>query len=123
MQQQNERLRETLVKMRDFTAQEKHENQKLLKDLDQKKSEITELGRTKEKLSTRVEELELQIVDLQDQVSVTHNLGRIVDSIKVLPRKFIEAAPIIREIVFTHQGIQKMDSYSKSEFFWNEEIS
>lgn len=73
MQQQNERLRETLVKMRDFTAQEKHENQKLLKDLDQKKSEITELGRTKEKLSTRVEELELQIVDLQDQVSLTNN--------------------------------------------------
>jgi predicted RNase H-like nuclease (RuvC/YqgF family) len=60
--------------MRDLSAHEKHELQKLQKDLDQKKSEIAELARTKEKLSARVEELEHQIVDLQEQVcgSVTH---------------------------------------------------
>jgi cell division protein FtsB len=38
-------------------------------DLDQKRSEIAELGRTKEKLSSRVEELETQIADLQEQVT------------------------------------------------------
>lgn len=54
--------------MRDLTAHEKHEYQKLCKDLDHKRSEITELGRTKEKLSTRVEDLEHQIADLQEQV-------------------------------------------------------
>lgn len=68
MEQQNNRLRETLVRMRDLSAHEKHEFQKLQKDLDQKKSEILELGRTKEKLSTRVEEMEHQIADLQEQV-------------------------------------------------------
>lgn len=41
---------------------------KILQDLDQKRSEIAELGRTKEKLSSRVEELEVQIADLQEQV-------------------------------------------------------
>lgn len=61
-------MRETLVRMRDLSAHEKHEFQKLQKDLDQKKSEILELGRTKEKLSVRVEEMEHQIADLQEQV-------------------------------------------------------
>lgn len=68
LQQQNQRLRETLIKLRDLSAHDKHEYQKLLKDMDQKKSEVAELGRTKEKLSTRVEDLEQQISDLQEQV-------------------------------------------------------
>ncbi|CAG9772136.1 unnamed protein product [Ceutorhynchus assimilis] len=68
LQQQNARLRETLVRLRDLSAHDKHEYQKLLKDIDQKKSEITELGKTKEKLSTRVEAMEQQISDLQEQV-------------------------------------------------------
>lgn len=68
LQQQNARLRETLIKLRDLSAHEKHEYQKLLKDIDQKKSEISELGKTKEKLSARVEEMEQQIADLQEQV-------------------------------------------------------
>jgi len=71
LEQQNNRLRETLVKMRDLSAHEKHEFQKLQKDMDQKKSEILELGRTKEKLSARVEEMEHQIADLQEQVYIT----------------------------------------------------
>lgn len=70
LEQQNNRLRETLVKMRDLSAHEKHEFQKLQKDMDQKKSEILELGRTKEKLSARVEEMEHQIADLQEQVCI-----------------------------------------------------
>lgn len=68
LEQQNNRLRETLVKMRDLSAHDKHEYQKLMKDMDQKNSEIAELGRTKEKLSARVEAMEQQISDLQEQV-------------------------------------------------------
>jgi len=54
LEQQNTRLRETLVRMRDLSAHEKHEIQKLGKELDMKKSEVAELQRTKEKLSSRV---------------------------------------------------------------------
>lgn len=68
LQQQNARLRETLIRLRDLSAHDKHEYQKLLKDIDQKKSEIAELGKTKEKLSSRVEAMEQQIADLQEQV-------------------------------------------------------
>lgn len=55
-------------RMRDLSAHEKHEFQKLQKDLDLRKSEIAELARTKEKLSSRVEEMDNQISDLQEQV-------------------------------------------------------
>lgn len=68
LEQQNARLRETLVRMRDMSAHEKHEHQKLLKDMDQKKSEIAELARTKEKLSSRIDSMEHQLADLQEQV-------------------------------------------------------
>lgn len=54
LEQQNARLRETLVRLRDLSAQEKHEIQKLQKELDTKKSEVAELHRTKEKLSSKV---------------------------------------------------------------------
>lgn len=68
LEQQNARLHETIVRFRDIAAHDKHEFQKLQKDLDQRKSENAELSRTKEKLSARVEELEVQIADLQEQV-------------------------------------------------------
>lgn len=80
LEQQNNRLRETLVKMRDLSAHEKHEFQKLQKDMDQKKSEILELGRTKEKLSTRVEEMEHQIADLQEQVYIAFTICSVIIS-------------------------------------------
>lgn len=54
MEQQNARLRETLVRLRDLSAHEKHEIQKMSKELETSKSEVLELHRTKEKLSAKV---------------------------------------------------------------------
>lgn len=54
MEQQNARLRETLVRLRDLSAHEKHEMTKLSKEMETTKSEVTELHRTKEKLSAKV---------------------------------------------------------------------
>lgn len=79
LEQQNTRLRETLVRMRDYSAQEKHEVQKLQKELEMKKSEVQELQRTKEKLSTRVDELEAQFVELQEQVDAALGAEEMVE--------------------------------------------
>ncbi|XP_050676576.1 dynactin subunit 1 isoform X2 [Leptidea sinapis] len=81
LQQQNVRLKETLVRLRDLTAQDKHEMQKVLKDLDQYKSEIAELSRTKEKLSARVEELEAQVADLREQVDAALGAEEMVEQL------------------------------------------
>lgn len=45
----------------------------LFQDLEQYRSEIAELSRTKEKLSARVEELEAQVADLREQVIMVMN--------------------------------------------------
>ncbi|XP_054715977.1 dynactin subunit 1-like [Uloborus diversus] len=68
LEQQNERLKEALVKMRDLSAQEKQEQQRNQKEIDQQKSEITELSRAKEKLSALVDDYEKQLGELKEQV-------------------------------------------------------
>ncbi len=54
LEQQNTRLRDTLVRLRDLSAHEKHEIQKIAKELETNKSEVNELQRTKKKLSAKV---------------------------------------------------------------------
>ena len=54
--------------MRDLTAHEKHEMQKLLKEVEAKKTEVTVLGRVKEQLEQQLEQNLLTVSDLQEQV-------------------------------------------------------
>lgn len=54
--------------MRDLAAHEKQEQQRLQKEHDHQKSVISELSRTKQKLSESVEEYEKQIAELTEQV-------------------------------------------------------
>ncbi|XP_033327660.1 dynactin subunit 1 isoform X2 [Megalopta genalis] len=108
LEQQNNRLRETLVRMRDLSAHEKHEFQKLQKDLDQKKSEILELGRTKEKLSVRVEEMEHQIADLQEQVDVALGAEEMVEVLGEKKMALEEKVAELEEAVSDLEALQDM---------------
>lgn len=65
LEQQNIRLKETLVRLRDLSAHDKHDIQKLSKELEMKRSEVAELERTKEKLSAKIDEMEAIVADLQ----------------------------------------------------------
>ncbi|KAG8249942.1 Dynactin subunit 1 [Homalodisca vitripennis] len=67
LEQQNARLRDTLVRMRDLAAHEKHEMLKLTRDLEAKKAENADLTKTNEKLIARTTELENQVTDLHEQ--------------------------------------------------------
>ncbi|XP_044001039.1 dynactin subunit 1 isoform X2 [Aphidius gifuensis] len=108
LEQQNIRLRDTLVKMRDLSAHEKHEFQKLQKDLDQKKSEILELGRTKEKLSARVEEMEHQIADLQEQVDAALGAEEMVEMLGEKKMTLEERVLELEEAVSDLEALQDM---------------
>ncbi|XP_011702864.1 PREDICTED: dynactin subunit 1 isoform X2 [Wasmannia auropunctata] len=108
LEQQNNRLRETLVKMRDLSAHEKHEFQKLQKDMDQKKSEILELGRTKEKLSSRVEEMEHQIADLQEQVDAALGAEEMVEMLGEKKMALEEKVAELEEAVADLEALQDM---------------
>ncbi|RZC39748.1 dynactin subunit 1 [Asbolus verrucosus] len=109
LQQQNARLRETLVRLRDLSAHDKHEYQKLLKDIDQKKSEIVELGKTKEKLSTRVEEMEQQIADLQEQVDAAMGAEEMVVILGEQKLTLEEKVTQLREEVADLEALQDMN--------------
>ncbi|XP_033220366.1 dynactin subunit 1 isoform X2 [Belonocnema kinseyi] len=108
LEQQNARLRETLVRMRDFSAHEKHEFQKLQKDLEQKKSEIMELSRTKEKLSARVEEMEHQIADLQEQVDAALGAEEMVELLGEKKMALEEKVAELEEAVSDLEALQDM---------------
>jgi len=81
LQAQNEKLRETLVSMRDLSAHEKHELSKLAKDLEEK---VTDLGlKTKEneKLAKQVDDMEQTISDLQEQVDAALGAEEMVENL------------------------------------------
>lgn len=79
--QQNERLRETLVRLRDLSAHDKHEIQKITKELETKTSEVNELQQTKEKLSIKIDELETQLIDLHEQVDAALGADEMVEQL------------------------------------------
>lgn len=79
--QQNERLRDTLVRLRDLSAHDKHEIQKITKELETKTSEVNELQHTKEKLSIKIDELETQLIDLHEQVDAALGAEEMVEQL------------------------------------------
>ncbi|KAK7862442.1 hypothetical protein R5R35_001346 [Gryllus longicercus] len=109
LQQQNARLRETLVRMRDLSAHEKHEAGKLQKELDQRKSEVLELQRTKEKLSARVEEQEHQIADLQEQVDAALGAEEMVQQLVDSKLELEERLKELQETVAELEELQDMN--------------
>lgn len=55
--------------MRDLSAHDKHELQRVQKELEVKKAEIAEMARAKDKLAAQVGQLEQTISEIQEQVS------------------------------------------------------
>lgn len=56
--------------MRDLSAHEKHETQKLQKDLEDKKTENVELRKLCDKQQARITEMEKTISELHEQVCI-----------------------------------------------------
>nr|CAD7426657.1 unnamed protein product [Timema monikensis] len=106
LEQHNAHLKDTVVRMRDLAAHLKHETQVLQKDLDQKNSEVRELARTKEKLSARIEEMEHQISDLQEQVDACLGAEEMVqnltDSKLLLEDKLKELEEAVNDLEAIH---------------------
>ncbi|XP_005180689.2 dynactin subunit 1 [Musca domestica] len=68
LEQYNQRLRETVIKLRDVLTEEKQQSMKASKELETKNSEILELKKTKEVLTQRCDVMESHIMDLREQV-------------------------------------------------------
>merc|ERR1719357_1033768 len=89
LQAQNEKLRETLVSMRDLSAHEKHELAKLAKDLAEKAKE-------NDKLSKQVDQMEQTISDLQEQVDAALGAEEMVEN---LTTKCLDLEDRVKEVL------------------------
>ncbi|XP_062605399.1 LOW QUALITY PROTEIN: dynactin subunit 1-like [Saccostrea cucullata] len=79
--QQIERLREALVKMRDLSNQEKQEVQRLTKANEKFTTEITNLKKDKERFAGEVEQLSQQMIDLKEQVDAALGAEEMVETL------------------------------------------
>ncbi|KAK7109531.1 dynactin subunit 1-like isoform X4 [Littorina saxatilis] len=81
LEQQNERMKEGLVKMRDLLTSEKQERQQLAKSSEKQQSEIISLQRDKERLTGQVTELENQVIELKEQVDAALGAEEMVEKL------------------------------------------
>ena len=81
LQAQNEKLRETLVRMRDLSAHEKNETLKLTKDCDELKTRNVDLTKQNDKYKTENETLESTINELQEQVDAALGAEEMVEAL------------------------------------------
>ncbi|XP_059611897.1 dynactin subunit 1 isoform X3 [Phlebotomus argentipes] len=108
LEQQNARLKETLVRLRDLLAHNNHESQKMHKELETKKSEVAELHRTKEKLSSRVDELEAQNVDLQEQVDAALGAEEMVEQLAEKKLELEDKVKVLQEEVAELEALEEV---------------
>ncbi|XP_060076603.1 dynactin subunit 1-like isoform X2 [Ylistrum balloti] len=95
LEQQNERLKDALVKMRDLSTSDKQEavkNQKLNEKLT---NDIVTLKRDKEKLQQEVNDLQTQVIELKEQVDAALGAEEMVES---LAEKNLQLEELIHEL-------------------------
>lgn len=108
LEQQNARLRETLVRLRDLTAHDKHEIQKMMRELETKTSEITELQHTKEKLSIKIDELEAQLVDLHEQVDAALGADEMVEQLAEKKMELEDKVKLLEEEIAELEALEEV---------------
>lgn len=127
LEQQNERLKEALVKMRDLSAHEKREQQALHKELEQQKSEIAELRRTKEKLSSKLDEYEAQMAELKEQVDAALGAEEMVEQLTErnlsLEEKVAELQDTVNDLEALHDMNEELQENAReNELELREEV-
>ncbi|EDV96654.1 dynactin subunit 1 [Drosophila grimshawi] len=108
LEQQNIRLKETLVRLRDLTAHDKHDIQKLTKELEMKRSEVAELERTKEKLSSKIDELEATVADLQEQVDAALGAEEMVEQLAEKKMELEDKVKLLEEEISQLEALEEV---------------
>ncbi|XP_046576872.1 dynactin subunit 1-like isoform X2 [Haliotis rubra] len=81
LEQQNERLKEALVKMRDLSNQEKHDSQKLAKQNEKQTTDIINLKKDKERFQSEASEMQEQLIELKEQVDAALGAEEMVEKL------------------------------------------
>lgn len=81
LEQQNERLKEAVVKLRDLSAHERREYQRASKELEALKTQVAELSKKNDKLTVEVQQYEQQLTELKEQVDAALGSEEMVEQL------------------------------------------
>merc|ERR1719412_2396929 len=101
----NEKMHETLIKMRDLSAHEKSEILRLSKDLDAKTTEHNEVTSRADRIQREKDELESTIADLQEQVDAALGAEEMVEN---LTTKCLDLEDKLNAVVEEKQDLETL---------------
>ncbi|XP_005089837.1 dynactin subunit 1 isoform X2 [Aplysia californica] len=81
LEQQNERMKEALVKLRDMLNSEKQDRQRSEKQLEKQEGELGVLRKDKERLQLQVTQHEKELIDLKEQVDAALGAEEMVEQL------------------------------------------
>lgn len=96
-------------RLRDSSAHEKHLHQKTLKETETLRTEVKELSRTKERLETRLGELEAQVTDLQERNDAALGAEEMVENLTVKNLNLEEKVGQLTEAVADLEALQDVN--------------
>ncbi|MBN3313923.1 DCTN1 protein, partial [Atractosteus spatula] len=109
LEEQNGRLKEALVRMRDLSASEKQEHVKLQKQMEKKSSEMEALRQQKEKLVEEMQQAEKTIDELKEQVDAALGAEEMVETLTERNLDLEEKVRELRETVSDLEAINEMN--------------
>ncbi|KAG8134241.1 putative Dynactin subunit 1 isoform 1 protein [Naja naja] len=99
LEEQNGRLKEALVRMRDLSASEKQEHVKLQKHMEKKNAELEALRQQKDKLQEELKQTEGTIDELKEQVDAALGAEEMVETLTERSLDLEEKVRELRETV------------------------
>ncbi|XP_064191313.1 dynactin subunit 1 isoform X9 [Anguilla rostrata] len=109
LEEQNGRLKEALVRMRDLSASEKQEHVKLQKQMEKKNTELETLRQQKEKLVEEMAHAEKTIDELKEQVDAALGAEEMVETLTERNLDLEEKVRELRETVSDLEAINEMN--------------
>ncbi|CAI9570716.1 unnamed protein product [Staurois parvus] len=109
LEEQNGRLKEALVRMRDLSASEKQEHVKVQKHLEKKNTELDTLRQQKEKMQEEVSHMEKTIDELKEQVDAALGAEEMVETLAERNLDLEERVRELRETVTDLEAINEMN--------------
>ncbi|XP_048366149.1 dynactin subunit 1 isoform X8 [Sphaerodactylus townsendi] len=109
LEEQNARLKEALVRMRDLSASEKQEHVKLQKHMEKKNVELESLRQQKEKLQEELKQGERTVDELKDQVDAALGAEEMVETLTERNLDLEEKVRELRETVGDLEAMNEMN--------------
>ncbi|XP_058049823.1 dynactin subunit 1 isoform X4 [Ahaetulla prasina] len=109
LEEQNGRLKEALVRMRDLSASEKQEHVKLQKHMEKKNAELEALRQQKDKLQEELKQAEGTIDELKEQVDAALGAEEMVETLTERNLDLEEKVRELRETVGDLEAMNEMN--------------